>query len=338
MNPNDRAVPQVLSPLVRKIACDHNIDLSKVKGTGMGGRITAQDLAAHLNESPSRGVAAPTSMELVHIARRDPIVGTQPLYLDGREAFFPTALHDAGYEIVITGACKAQVIQNEFFHNYFWTVYVDALSRSFENTYRNQGEAPRGGRHDWLQINGHRFDGAVCLYDLEVLEADYDSHTFRFVVDQPWKPLIIALRMPSHEEGMYYSKMEGNLTVTATSLPEGSLTLRRRRAEASKPKPKEEPAPTIELPKPQRQPETDESYRDRWLRNVERSSDDMTAFLKRVHDGREKQLAQLAAMNLQPESDMYQQYKSEIDNWTAKQIVQFTERKEGDNGSATVIG
>jgi 2-oxoglutarate dehydrogenase E2 component (dihydrolipoamide succinyltransferase) len=35
-----------LSPLVRKMAREHDIDLSKVKGTGTGGRITKQDLEA----------------------------------------------------------------------------------------------------------------------------------------------------------------------------------------------------------------------------------------------------------------------------------------------------
>ena len=37
-----------LSPLVRKMARENNIDLSRVKGTGVGGRITKQDLEAHL--------------------------------------------------------------------------------------------------------------------------------------------------------------------------------------------------------------------------------------------------------------------------------------------------
>ena len=35
-----------LSPLVRKMARENNIDLSRVKGTGVGGRITKQDLEA----------------------------------------------------------------------------------------------------------------------------------------------------------------------------------------------------------------------------------------------------------------------------------------------------
>jgi pyruvate dehydrogenase E2 component (dihydrolipoamide acetyltransferase) len=38
-----------LSPLVRKMARENNIDLTKVRGTGAGGRITKQDLEAYLN-------------------------------------------------------------------------------------------------------------------------------------------------------------------------------------------------------------------------------------------------------------------------------------------------
>jgi pyruvate dehydrogenase E2 component (dihydrolipoamide acetyltransferase) len=45
------------SPLVRKIARENNVDLSKVSGTGLGGRITKQDIMAFL-EKPQ---AAPQS-------------------------------------------------------------------------------------------------------------------------------------------------------------------------------------------------------------------------------------------------------------------------------------
>jgi 2-oxoglutarate dehydrogenase E2 component (dihydrolipoamide succinyltransferase) len=37
-----------LSPLVRKLAREHNLDLTQMKGTGAGGRITKQDVEAHL--------------------------------------------------------------------------------------------------------------------------------------------------------------------------------------------------------------------------------------------------------------------------------------------------
>jgi 2-oxoglutarate dehydrogenase E2 component (dihydrolipoamide succinyltransferase) len=46
-----------LSPLVRKMARENNIDLSLVKGTGIGGRITKNDLEAYL--AARQGAAAP---------------------------------------------------------------------------------------------------------------------------------------------------------------------------------------------------------------------------------------------------------------------------------------
>jgi len=48
-----------LSPLVRKMARDYNIDLSQVRGTGAGGRITKQDVEAHMSSQAARTYAAP---------------------------------------------------------------------------------------------------------------------------------------------------------------------------------------------------------------------------------------------------------------------------------------
>ena len=44
-----------LSPLVRKMARENDIDLSKIKGSGAGGRITKQDVEAHLAKAPGAG-------------------------------------------------------------------------------------------------------------------------------------------------------------------------------------------------------------------------------------------------------------------------------------------
>jgi 2-oxoglutarate dehydrogenase E2 component (dihydrolipoamide succinyltransferase) len=40
------------SPLVRKIAREHNVDLSQVEGTGLGGRITKQDILSFIEGGP----------------------------------------------------------------------------------------------------------------------------------------------------------------------------------------------------------------------------------------------------------------------------------------------
>src|SRR5215469_13349364 len=49
------------SPLVRKIAREHNVDLSQVSGTGLGGRITKQDIMAFLERSQAPAVAQPAA-------------------------------------------------------------------------------------------------------------------------------------------------------------------------------------------------------------------------------------------------------------------------------------
>ncbi len=47
------------SPLVRKLAREHNVDLAQVTGTGLGGRITKQDIMAFLEKAPSAPVQQP---------------------------------------------------------------------------------------------------------------------------------------------------------------------------------------------------------------------------------------------------------------------------------------
>ncbi len=48
-----------LSPLVRRMAREYSIDLSKVKGTGAGGRITKQDMEGHIARQQAQQTPAP---------------------------------------------------------------------------------------------------------------------------------------------------------------------------------------------------------------------------------------------------------------------------------------
>ena len=50
-----------LSPLVRKMARENNIDLARVKGTGAGGRITKQDLETYLASRAGQAASTPPS-------------------------------------------------------------------------------------------------------------------------------------------------------------------------------------------------------------------------------------------------------------------------------------
>lgn len=49
-----------LSPLVRKMAREYNIDLSQIKGTGAGGRITKQDVEAYMSSQGTKTLQQPT--------------------------------------------------------------------------------------------------------------------------------------------------------------------------------------------------------------------------------------------------------------------------------------
>jgi pyruvate dehydrogenase E2 component (dihydrolipoamide acetyltransferase) len=49
---------QKSSPLVRRIAHDHNVDLAKIQGTGLSGRVTKQDILGHI-ESGAAAAPAP---------------------------------------------------------------------------------------------------------------------------------------------------------------------------------------------------------------------------------------------------------------------------------------
>ena len=57
------------SPLVRKLAREHNVELSQVRGTGLGGRITKQDILAFIEGQPS----APASAQSAAYAPAPPI-------------------------------------------------------------------------------------------------------------------------------------------------------------------------------------------------------------------------------------------------------------------------
>lgn len=49
------------SPLVRKIAREHGVDISKLEGTGMSGRVTKNDILSYIESGPAAPSAAPAA-------------------------------------------------------------------------------------------------------------------------------------------------------------------------------------------------------------------------------------------------------------------------------------
>ena len=79
----DRSEPSTyVTPLVRKMAAEHDVDLSQVAGTGVGGRIRKQDVldAAKAKEQPAAAPAASAPAASAPAAEPSPLRGkTEPL-------------------------------------------------------------------------------------------------------------------------------------------------------------------------------------------------------------------------------------------------------------------
>ena len=48
-----------VSPVVARIAAEHDVDVSQIEGTGRGGRVTKKDILKHIESGPAQAPAAP---------------------------------------------------------------------------------------------------------------------------------------------------------------------------------------------------------------------------------------------------------------------------------------
>ncbi|MBV8041764.1 2-oxoglutarate dehydrogenase complex dihydrolipoyllysine-residue succinyltransferase [Pluralibacter sp.] len=51
-----------LSPAIRRLLAEHSLEASAIKGTGVGGRITREDVEKHLAKAPAKAQAAPAQV------------------------------------------------------------------------------------------------------------------------------------------------------------------------------------------------------------------------------------------------------------------------------------
>lgn len=89
------------SPLVRKMAADHGVDLTHLAGTGVSGRVTKHDLKQHLEAKPSRPAAAATPGAATSApAPRDNRWSYQPSPEDRLEPFSPMRASIAEHMVI----------------------------------------------------------------------------------------------------------------------------------------------------------------------------------------------------------------------------------------------
>ena len=86
-----RRAPRRYSPVVMRIAAEHDVDLEQVEGTGRGGRVRKQDVLAFVETAAPRRRAADAHREPVPARRAGPPKTRKPRFGRVEEAPAPAA-------------------------------------------------------------------------------------------------------------------------------------------------------------------------------------------------------------------------------------------------------
>ncbi|GAC1318704.1 MAG: 2-oxoglutarate dehydrogenase complex dihydrolipoyllysine-residue succinyltransferase [Chloroflexota bacterium] len=89
--PRDNGDAPRATPLARRVAAEHNIDVSAVRGTGPSGRITRDDVTAHIENS--RSADAPVGLQ----SATAPAIATGGSYPDGGAAMPAAATAESAH-------------------------------------------------------------------------------------------------------------------------------------------------------------------------------------------------------------------------------------------------
>lgn len=86
----DTSMRSRYSPAVQTLAAQHGIDLSRVQGTGMGGRITRKDVLNFIEQGGAHGGTAPQpASEPARVERKEPSAAASPFSSVNRQQVSP---------------------------------------------------------------------------------------------------------------------------------------------------------------------------------------------------------------------------------------------------------
>jgi 2-oxoglutarate dehydrogenase E2 component (dihydrolipoamide succinyltransferase) len=66
---------EALSPAIRRLLAEHSLDANAIKGSGVGGRLTREDVEKHLAKAPAKAEAAPAAAAAATTAPVAPLAG-----------------------------------------------------------------------------------------------------------------------------------------------------------------------------------------------------------------------------------------------------------------------
>ncbi len=108
----EQAEPQLLSPVVRKLIREHDVDVSQIAGSGQGGRITRRDVEAHLETGPAPAAPAEVVEEPEPAAQPEPAPKPQPVVEAAAPIPTPAPAAAAGSEEVPLDRLRVRIAEN----------------------------------------------------------------------------------------------------------------------------------------------------------------------------------------------------------------------------------
>ncbi|KAF6575209.1 MULTISPECIES: dihydrolipoamide acetyltransferase family protein [Paenibacillus] len=150
---SDQSMRGRFSPAVQTLAAEHNVDLSQVPGTGMGGRITRKDVLNYVQRGSSAATGASGQPTVTATGQGSPFAGRQqsaPQYSTPIQNMDP-AIPVRNSGIHLTEAPKAPVIEVEGGNNNRSEYFIDVTpirSAIARNMRQSVSEIP----HAWTTI------------------------------------------------------------------------------------------------------------------------------------------------------------------------------------------
>ena len=137
--PDDR--PQRSSPLVRRIAKEHGVDIGRINGTGAGGRVTKHDILEHLEKGPSTGsgpgpAATPASPPATPIAAKPAAPAPPVARLSGDRVEPMSVMRRKIAEHMVFSKHTSAHVYSVFEVNY---TRVEQIRRARKDDYERQG-------------------------------------------------------------------------------------------------------------------------------------------------------------------------------------------------------
>jgi pyruvate dehydrogenase E2 component (dihydrolipoamide acetyltransferase) len=132
------------SPLVRRIAREHDVDVSRVPGTGLGGRVSKKDILAYLAGQPASGVPRPQAAPMPGPAVSEPSRAPAPAPVP---APAPTVVFTGPTQVVPMTPMRRQIAEHMVLSKrtsaHVTTVFEVEMTRVYQTRARQAEEFER---------------------------------------------------------------------------------------------------------------------------------------------------------------------------------------------------